>query len=255
MGSIPDDVHALLARIGDELPAVLGDRLFGVYVYGSVSFGAFDAARGDIDCVAVTNGRLTDPDVAALRPWYRALLRQCPLASRLEMPYVPRDRLFRDGAESQKTPQFSSGKFFRDMDTNGHNPITWLNVKERGITLYGPEPGAFVGEIGEPALRNALGAEIGYIANKHPRWFRREAYKAYAVLTLCRVLYTLESGALCTKEAAAAWCLEETPAQWHALIAAALRDPASLSRAEIIRFADFAARRFQRSEAGYWGGA
>jgi hypothetical protein len=47
--------------------------------------------------------------------------------------------------------------------------------------------------------------------------------QVFGVLTLCRVLYTLRTGAVASKEAAAAWALGHVDARWHPLIERVLR--------------------------------
>jgi hypothetical protein len=47
-------------------------------------------------------------------------------------------------------------------------------------------------------------------------------YHAYAVLTMCRMLYTVETGSVVSKPAAARWALPVQDGRWTALIMAAL---------------------------------
>ncbi|MFQ6017445.1 MAG: aminoglycoside adenylyltransferase domain-containing protein [Kiloniellaceae bacterium] len=242
MKSPPREINRLFASIKNDLPVILGENLSGAYVYGSVSFGSFDPSRSDIDCVVVTEKPLTNREIAALRKWHGKLRKTHSPAGKLEMPYVVKGELFLAASEFLETPLYSSGRFFEKADTNGYNPITWLNIRENGITLCGAEPKTFVPKIGKQVLKDALSLEIDYIRNKNRRWFRKDAYKSYAVLTLCRILYTLRFNRLSSKETAARWCLKTAPSRWHALISAALSDPARLARKDIEAFVDFVSR-------------
>jgi len=50
-------------------------------------------------------------------------------------------------------------------------------------------------------------------------------YQAYAILTLCRALYTLEHGAITSKSVAARWAQKAIDARWRPLIDRALAWP------------------------------
>jgi aminoglycoside adenylyltransferase-like protein len=52
--------------------------------------------------------------------------------------------------------------------------------------------------------------------------FQRRGYQTYAVLTMCRVLYTLEFGAVVSKPAAARWARKELDDKLPGLIERAL---------------------------------
>ena len=48
-----------------------------------------------------------------------------------------------------------------------------------------------------------------------------DGYRAYAILTMCRMLYTGQTGQVVSKPAAARWALQTQATRWHALIKAA----------------------------------
>ena len=48
------------------------------------------------------------------------------------------------------------------------------------------------------------------------------SYRGYAVLTLCRILYSLSTGEVTSKPRAASWAMEHAPPEWHDLIQHAL---------------------------------
>ncbi|MGH7418156.1 MAG: aminoglycoside adenylyltransferase domain-containing protein, partial [Candidatus Rokuibacteriota bacterium] len=55
-----------------------------------------------------------------------------------------------------------------------------------------------------------------------PTRLRDPWYQAYAVLTMCRILHTLQLGTVVSKPAAARWAQEALGASWTGLIARAL---------------------------------
>ncbi len=55
-----------------------------------------------------------------------------------------------------------------------------------------------------------------------PEPIQGREYQSYTVLSLCRILYTLQFGDVATKPSAAQWCQERLAPQWSALIERAL---------------------------------
>jgi hypothetical protein len=56
----------------------------------------------------------------------------------------------------------------------------------------------------------------------NPAWVRGSEYQAYAVLTMCRALHTLQHDCIASKPVAARWAQETLGERWAALIAWAL---------------------------------
>lgn len=61
----------------------------------------------------------------------------------------------------------------------------------------------------------------------------RSVYRAYAVLTLCRILYSFSTGTIVSKRRAARWSMKHLPTQWNELILQALASDAGKRRARI----------------------
>jgi hypothetical protein len=55
-----------------------------------------------------------------------------------------------------------------------------------------------------------------------PVWLRRGEYQAYAILTMCRALYTLHHGTVVSKPVSARWAQQVLGRRWSALIERAL---------------------------------
>ena len=98
-----------------------------------------------------------------------------------------------------------------------------MDFFQRGLTLYGPDPRSFVPTISPAILHEALVREVGYLREEislkpQSQWRDRSSYRAYAVLTLCRILYSDVTGALTSKSRAAEWALGRTSDEFHGLI-------------------------------------
>ena len=248
MARVPAQVSALLEELAAGLPAVLGRNLAGVYLYGSLTQGAFDPARSDVDCIAATRRDLSDAQFRRLGAWLARLKESNPWAARLQMTFLVRGEVLRMHA---KACHYQFG-VLRRGGSDG-NPIVWLNVLESGVTLYGESPESFVPEITWGILSEALGREVNYLREElslkpQSGWRDVPFYRAYAVLTLCRILYTHAKGKVVSKPRAARWALKHLPEEWHGLVRhAAASDYERLSTkaalSSVRRFVDFAGAR------------
>jgi predicted nucleotidyltransferase len=252
MARIPAEVSALLQELGTRLPAVLGKSLVGVYLYGSLTQNAFDPARSDVDCLVVTRRDLSDAQFRRLDAWLARLRESNPWASRLQTTFLVRGEVLRMNA---KACHYQFG-VLRRGGSDG-NPIVWLNVLESGVRLYGESPESFVPEITPEILFEALRREVDYLREElslkpQSEWRDMPFYRAYAVLTLCRILYTHAKGKVVSKPRAARWAVRNLPEGWRELVLRALAadygwlgTKASLSR--IRRFVAFAGARLRVS--------
>lgn len=218
MAHVPEKVSALLRELGARLPAVLGRNLLGVYLYGSLTQGAFDPEQSDVDCIAVTRRDLSEAQFRRLNEWLARAAESNPWAARLQMVFLIRDEVL---TTDSKSCHFQFGVLKRGGSDG--NPIIWLNVLESGVVLYGPRPESFVPEITPEILYEALVREVGYLREEisekpESEWRDVPSYRAYAVLTLCRILYSFDKGTIVSKPRAARWALRHLPGEWHGLI-------------------------------------
>jgi hypothetical protein len=127
------------------------------------------------------------------------------------------------------------------------NPIIWMNVLASGLTLRGPAPATFLPPITSEMLFKALVREVAYlraeIGAPASEWRDQPFYRAYAVLTLCRILYSYRNGVVVSKTRAARWALRTLPTRWHSLIRRAVASDrgkrSTLAIPRIARFIEF----------------
>lgn len=222
MPHIPDVVAPLLDKLADGLPKPLATNLVGLYVYGSVLGPEFDSGRSDVDCIAVTQQPLDDVDFTRLDAWLKEAALQEPWFARLQMPVLVRRNVLVDD------PQACLYQFgvLKRSGSDG-NPIIWMDFFRRGHTLIGPDPKSFVPEISTEVFQRALVREVGYLREEFvtkpdSEWRDVPSYRAYAVLTLCRILFSSRTRAITSKRKAARWAMDHTPIEWHDLIQRAL---------------------------------
>lgn len=217
------DVNALLVELLRGVRAVLGQCLVGMYLEGSLASGDFDA-DSDIDFVVVTEEEVTDDLFRALRALHeRIAILDTPWAIQLEGSYIPRDALRRHGPVPLTHPNIERGRGER-LKLARHDE-DWIihryNLRERGITLVGPAPQTLIDPISPDDLRRAALAVLRdwwALMLDDPTPLANRGYQSYAVLSLCRILYTLAYGAVASKREAACWAREALDPRWHPLI-------------------------------------
>jgi predicted nucleotidyltransferase len=242
MSAVPAPVASTLRALTTALDAILGANLVGVYLYGSLTQGAFDPARSDVDCLVVVRRDLTDSRFQKLRAWLAQAATSDPWMHRVQMQVLVRGRLLRPDTRGALY-QFGTLK----RSGSDGNPIIWLNVLASGVALLGPAPESFLPPITRVMIFDALVREVGYlraeIADPASEWRDRRFYRTYAVLTLCRIVYSHQHGGVVSKPRAARWALRTLPSRWRSLVRAAMASargrPAALPLARIARFIEF----------------
>ena len=101
--------------------------------------------------------------------------------------------------------------------------LSWL-AKTR-YRIGGPAPQTLIDPVQPNELRRAVLATLREWWSQqldNPVWLDSREYQAYAVLTMCRALYTLQSGTMVSKPVAAQWAQEALGERWAGLIERAL---------------------------------
>jgi hypothetical protein len=220
------EINAVLAALRAGVQGVLGGRCVGVYVHGSLAGGDFDPASSDIDFLVVTAGALPPTTPAELQAMHARLAADGgPWARRMEGSYIPRAALRRyDPTDCHHPALRFDGSF--DIDEHGPEWVIQRHVlREAGLALAGPPPRTLIDPVVPDDLRRAtLGTLRGWWRRQlaDPALLVRRHYQAYAVLTMCRALYTLTHGTVVSKPVAARWARAELGAPWAAQIERAL---------------------------------
>jgi hypothetical protein len=219
-------VDALLAELLAAQRAILGKRLIGLYLYGSLSLGDFDPASSDIDFLAVTREPVAGATLAALAALHDRIVRSGrPYADKLEGWYFDRAAL-RHPAPAE-APQATIGADW-PFGLSQPGPVWIIEryiVREYGVTVWGPPPRTLIDPIDPGALREATRALLRDFWAQQldgPEWLRTRDYQAFAILTMCRALQTIATGTVASKLAAAAWAQGVLAPPWPDLIARAL---------------------------------
>jgi hypothetical protein len=215
----------MLARV----QAVLPKKVVGFYLYGSLSLGDFDPESSDVDFLIVTTGVLSAKELALLKEMHKGIAASgLPYATRLEGSYIPLAALRRYDPDNASHPTIGADWDFGVAPHGSNWIIERYIMREHGVTVYGPPPGTLIdpilpGDLREAVCKSLAGFWQRQVAGPdEPEWLRPRDYQAFAVLTMCRALYTLQEGTVVSKPEAAAWARRKLEREWQPLIESAL---------------------------------
>jgi predicted nucleotidyltransferase len=248
--NLPQDVAGMLEALLASLQAELGATLVGVYLRGSLALGDFIPTTSDIDVLVIVEEPVTEAaftKLVALHTDLAALPN--PYANRLEIAYLDRVAL-RRFVPGQVHPTLGQGETLTWSEHRDNWILERWTVREHGVALLGPAPQTLIDPIPAEEIRRAVRVRLrdwAAWANQpdDPDWRLPRSHKAYVVETMCRALYTLACGALCTKPQAVAWALATLSEPWRSTVerAQAWRTDPTLDPAlvpEVRRFVQWA---------------
>ncbi|MBZ0299750.1 MAG: DUF4111 domain-containing protein [Anaerolineae bacterium] len=220
------ELNTLFARLLAGVQTTLGDALLGLYLHGSLAAGDFDPQRSDVDFLVVTAGELEAARLPTLAAMHADITDSgLKWADRLEGSYIPQAALRRyDPAHASHPALRVDGSFDVDFHASDWIIQRWV-IREHGIALVGPDPHTFIDPVAPEALRGAVRGilrEWWLPQVDDPFRLATSEYRAYAILTMCRSLYTLEHGAVVSKPAAGRWAQAALGEPRAALIGRAL---------------------------------
>ena len=233
------EAHALLPALMAEIVAALEPepQLLGLYLYGSLATGDFTPGVSDVDLLAVTDGPVTEEIIARLRIMHAEIEARFPhWRDRIEVIYVPRQALATFRTEFSDIGVISPGEPLHIPSAGIDWLMNWHQVRHGGKVVTGPPAETFVPDTSVEEYVAAVRDHAAAFGEWMPD-MRTARQQSYAVLTLCRALYTVRHGHGTSKADAATWLAADMP-EYAPLLAQALRwregapvDPAAAERA------------------------
>ncbi len=230
MKSMHSDVYpeltSVLQRFVAGVQNALGSNFLGAYLVGSLATGDFDL-DSDVDFLILTNAELSDAEVRSLRTTHADIhALGCYPAAHLEGSYISSDLLKRTdlvGVEPLWFVDNGSTSLERSIHDNRWH-VRWI-LRERGITIIGPDPKTLLHPVPIGALRSEAVAAIQELNSRFVveidrplGWFNTRFGQSFAVLTCCRMLYTCKSGTVESKLSGVKWAEQLLDPPWCELI-------------------------------------
>jgi hypothetical protein len=198
----------------------------------------------DVDLLAVTDGPVTQDVIGRLQPMHIEIEARFPgWRDRVEVIYVPRQALATFRTRFSDIGVISPGEPLHILSAGIDWLMNWHQVRHGGQVVSGPPAATYVPDTTVEEYVTAVRDHAAAFSEWMPE-MRVARQQSYAILTLCRALFTARHGYGTSKAAAAAWLAAEIP-QYAPLLEQALRwreaapdDPAVAERTypETLRF-------------------
>ncbi len=219
------EVNAVLKELLTAVQRTLGYSFTGLYLYGSLATSGFALRRSDIDFLVVVRDDLTSKQIANLDGMHLALsASESSWAKKLEGVYLPYAALRRHDPDGPPRPTLNESQFYQAP--LGPDWVIQRHVlREHERIVHGPSLRTAIDPVSADDLRQAVHDILeGWWAPMLADPARLEApgYQPFAVLSMCRAIYTLERGELATKSEAAHWAIGRLGPDWQGLIKHAL---------------------------------
>jgi hypothetical protein len=200
-----------------SVQGILGDNIVAVWFDGSIALGDFDPGRSDIDLVVIA-GAPTGEATEALRAVHVGFaMAGPPWGNEVETVYISPAGLHGDAVRSGVPHLYIERQSDGELKSGPVDPgwLVHLRVlREHGRSITGPAPMNIVGTVSDDELKRVAqwGADRWLTPyRKDPATLARLGSRVFAVLTTCRLLYTLQTGQVVAKAAAARWALSAVP--------------------------------------------
>src|SRR5215469_7376650 len=151
--NISNDLSDLFQLMVADFPAILRDNLVGVYLWGSLTYEAFNETCSDVDFIVVTRRDLDDREFSELDDWFKKTGEHNHWVKRIDMRFVI-DKEFLDKTSRCCGFYHYTGKMIR-TGSDG-NPIIWVNMGQCGITLCGEDAKLIAPHVSDQCLNDGL---------------------------------------------------------------------------------------------------
>lgn len=220
-----NDVSSIVQLLLNEVKKVLKSQFIGMYIHGSLAIGDFNIYSSDIDFFVVTKDVVSKDLFIALEEMHKHIVQKNNRwANRLEGSYVCKEMLKSKEPPNIPRPYINGGEF--SLSNHGYEWIIELyTIREDGIIIEGPRPKELINPISSKELKQAslrILNEWWAPMLSNTSQLENCEYQAYSVLTMCRILYMVEYGAVVSKRKAGKWASGILCNRWSKLIEQAM---------------------------------
>lgn len=120
------DINELLERLFSEVQKILGEKLAGFYLYGSLVTGDFEKESSDIDVLAATSSDLDEKEFEALQTMHTDFAHNNKQwEGRIEVQYLSLAALKTFKSQASKMAVISPGEPFHLKEAGKDWTINW----------------------------------------------------------------------------------------------------------------------------------
>lgn len=231
------EINDLLLQLFQKIQSILQEEFVGMYIGGSIANNCFNLVSSDIDCYVITSNILSESIVHKIEEMHKQFYAsKIPYAKKIEVSYIPQNDLLNFDPRGTR-PYFNEGNFY--MGGYGSNFIIELfMLREKGMCLAGPDIKNFIKKITNQDLQETVKKNLKEYwepSLQNLEKYQRSDYQVFAILTMCRTLYTLEMHNIVSKVEAAQWTIHKLGPNWKLLIEQALNLNSDLDKPEEAR--------------------
>jgi hypothetical protein len=247
-------INTVLIEWAEGLKRLLGKKIVGLYLSGSLAYGDFVPERSDIDLQAVVRSPLAEDELRSVEELHRQLEGRHPQwADRIECSYVLLELMRELTPPATPRPWWGFGSWYAEAPAGNEWIINHYLLSKHGIALEGPDFNELIPPIDIHTVRQASARDL--FQEWVPKiddgvWLSNSHYQSYLVLNLCRILRILIDGQPGSKKAAGQWAKATYP-QWKNLIEEAERwayGGEMKRQAEAVAFLRFAVEQVNEQE-------
>ena len=247
-------INTVLRSWVEGVKRLLGKKVVGLYLSGSLAYGDFVPERSDIDLQVVVQSLLTEDELRLVQQLHRQIEGGCPeWANRIECSYVPLELMGELTPPATPRPWWGFGTFYAEAPAGNEWIINHYLLSRHGIALEGPDFNELIPPIDIDSVRRASVWDL--FQEWVPKigdaeWLSNSHYQSYLVLNLCRILHTVIGGEPGSKKVAGDWAKSVYP-QWKSLIEEAERwayGDSMNRQADAVAFLRFAVERVNETK-------
>src|SRR5215472_11569584 len=219
-------INALLCEWVEGVKRLLGKKVIGLYLSGSLAYGDFVPERSDIDLQAVVQNAVTQEELRSLELLHRHIEARSPeWADRIECSYVPLALMRELTPPATPRPWWGFGTLYAEALAGNEWIINHYLLSRYGMRLEGPDFKELIPPIDIHDARQASARDLfqEWVPKIHDgAWLSNSHHQSYLVLNLCRILHTVVHGEPSSKKVAGQWVKAAYP-EWQNLIEEAER--------------------------------
>ncbi|HSX08634.1 MAG TPA: aminoglycoside adenylyltransferase domain-containing protein [Candidatus Saccharimonadales bacterium] len=219
------ELNKVLANLITDISKILGDNLAGVYLVGSFALGDADI-YSDCDFLVTIHNPLTSEQETGLRVLHNKIpTRSGRWTKHLEGSYLEEtDLKSLDNLGKKKWLFIDHGQRKMEWSTHCNSEVHRWTLYETGIPIAGPDPKTFAVKVDSEIMKNKMRHLAQVFLPEFYTWMSFDIAwgQRYAVITLCRILYTIVAGKPTSKKKALLWGIENLDKKWSMLIKQAL---------------------------------
>lgn len=217
-----EEVNEILRELLIWQKRILGNKLVGLYLYGSLVTGDFDIKISDIDLLCAVSSDINPQEFEFLKKIHQEITKKYPKwKERIEAQYLSTNGLRTFKTQETKMVNISPGEPFHLTEAGKDWLVNWYVVQEKGIVLFGPPPSTIIEHISTKEFIDTVKSHIKLWLEWIKNISKNRGSQAYAIITMCRAYYSIKKGTQVSKLQATNWMSNQFP-EWSSLIKKAL---------------------------------